>query len=53
MVNAADYPYEDSHTVKWFNQMMEEQQARYCFYAARALEETPDCHLIWNCDATD
>ncbi len=47
MVTASDLPLEDVDNIKWFNQMMDEQQARYSFYAANALKETQDAHLIW------
>ena len=50
MVTAYDTPLEDADNIKWFNQLMDEQQARYCFYATLALQETPDPHLIFHSD---
>ena len=53
MVEAKQFPLEDSATIKWFNQMMEEQQAYYCYEAARQLQEDADPHSIWDYDATN
>ena len=53
MVEANDYPLEDRLNILWFNQLMEEQAARYAYHAVSALQETEDAHLIWNAKAYD
>ena len=53
MVEAKHHPLEDAANIKWFNQMMDEQHARYLHHSLRSLQETEDGHLIWNYNDPD